>query len=59
MNSERHHRTPSPTASSGRTGPDYDELLDAVAAVCAADDLRAIAELYEHDDLKVPAELVC
>ena len=45
-------------AYEGRTGPDYDELLDEVAAVCAGDDLDAVAALYRHPDLRVPAELV-
>jgi hypothetical protein len=34
------------------TGVDYDELLDTVAAVCAAADDRAVADLYRHDDLR-------
>jgi hypothetical protein len=46
-------------AYAGETGVDYDELLDTVAAVCAADDDRAIADLYSHDDLRVPAALIC
>ena len=39
-------------------GPDYDDLLDNLAAACGADDLPAIAALYERDDLRVPADLV-
>jgi hypothetical protein len=42
----------------GETGADYDELLDELAAVCAADDPAAIAALYEHPDLSVPAEMI-
>lgn len=41
-----------------KTGADYDALLDAVAAACAADDTTAIAKLYEHEDLRVPDELI-
>lgn len=41
----------------GRTGPEYDQLIDTVAAVCAADDTTAIAALYASEDLAVPAEL--
>ena len=43
----------------GRTGPDYDELLDLIAAACAAGDPAAIADLYDRDELRVPAELIC
>jgi hypothetical protein len=42
----------------GKTGPDYDELLDTIATTCAADDPAAIAALYANDELRVPAELV-
>lgn len=42
----------------GETGEDYDELLDEIAAVCAADDPAAAARLYAHDDLRVPAEII-
>ena len=41
-----------------RAGSDYDDLLDTLAAVCAADDPDAVAELYRHDDLHVPDHLV-
>jgi Transglutaminase-like superfamily len=40
------------------TGEDYDELLDELATVCAADDPAAVASLYAHDDLRVPAGLI-
>jgi hypothetical protein len=42
----------------GETGQDYDELLDELALVCAADDPAAVASLYAHDDLRVPANLI-
>lgn len=45
-------------AYQGATGPDYDELLDTLASVCAADDPAALAALYRHHDLQVPAELI-
>jgi Transglutaminase-like superfamily len=41
----------------GRTGADYDRLIDTVAAVCAGDDTDAIGALYDSEDLAVPAEL--
>lgn len=42
----------------GQTGAGYDELLDAIAAVCAADDSSAVADLYDCDELRVPPELI-
>ena len=42
----------------GQTGADYDELLDTIADVCAADDPSATAELYACDELRVPPELI-
>jgi hypothetical protein len=42
----------------GQTGADYDELLDTIADVCAADDPSAVADLYACDELRVPPELV-
>ena len=44
---------------SGKTGPDYDELLDTVAAVCADDNPVAVADLYGCDELRVPPGLIC
>jgi Transglutaminase-like superfamily len=41
----------------GATGAAYDELIDTVAAVCAADDPDAVAGLYAREELRVPAEL--
>lgn len=42
----------------GQTGPDYDELLDTVAAVCAADDPAAVAGLYASEEFQVPTEII-
>ncbi|MFF0659453.1 transglutaminase domain-containing protein [Micromonospora tulbaghiae] len=42
----------------GKTGPDYDALIDTIAAVCASDDHGAIADLYVREDLAVPAGLL-
>jgi hypothetical protein len=42
----------------GETGEDYDELLDEIAAVCAADEPAAVARLYARGDLRVPAEII-
>jgi hypothetical protein len=42
----------------GQTGPDYDELMDVIAATCAADDEAAIEELYDTQDLAVPTTMV-
>jgi hypothetical protein len=39
----------------GETGPDYDALMDTIAATCASDDEEAIVALYESHDLAVPA----
>jgi hypothetical protein len=44
-------------AYQGRTGADYDELIDTVAAVCAADVTAAVAALYASEDLAVPPDL--
>lgn len=46
-------------AYEGTTGPDYDELLDTLAAVCADDNPRAIASLYERHEFRVPLDLIC
>ncbi len=42
----------------GQTGADYDELIDAIAAVCADDDPAAVAALYDLDELRVPRALI-
>ncbi len=41
----------------GRTGPDYDRLIDRIAATCAADDPAALAALHKSEDLEVPPAL--
>ena len=41
-----------------RAGVDYDDLLDTLATVCSADDPDAVADLYQHDDFRVPDSLV-
>ncbi|MHB1929117.1 MAG: transglutaminase domain-containing protein [Acidimicrobiales bacterium] len=45
-------------AYDGKTGADYDDLLDTLATVCATDDPGAVTDLYTHEDLRVPAELI-
>lgn len=45
-------------AYQGRTGPDYDDLIDVVAAACADDDLATVASLYQRTELQVPAGLI-
>jgi hypothetical protein len=45
-------------AYQGRTGPDYEELLDTLAIVCAADEARAVSALYSRDEFRVPRHLV-
>jgi hypothetical protein len=45
-------------AYEGKTGPEYDHLLDALAAACAADDPEAVAALYARDEFRVPADLI-
>ncbi len=42
----------------GRTGADYDTLLDTVAATCAGDDPAEVAALYKTEDLEVPPALI-
>jgi hypothetical protein len=42
----------------GQTGPEYDELMDQVAAVCAGGDAAELAAVYASQDLTVPAALI-
>jgi Transglutaminase-like superfamily len=42
----------------GRTGPDYDELMDTIAATCASTDEAAIEKLYGTEDLAVPEAML-
>jgi len=45
-------------AYEGQTGSDYDHLIDQVAAACASDSWRCVADLYSRPELRVPAELI-
>jgi hypothetical protein len=49
---------PLPSSYPGTAGPAFDELIDTVAAVCAAGDLAALRDLYGRDGLTVPATLI-
>jgi hypothetical protein len=42
----------------GNTGPDYDQLIDSVAAACGAADPSDAAALYDLSELQVPRELI-
>jgi hypothetical protein len=42
----------------GRTGPEYDALMDEIAAVCASNDPSAFRDLYERHDLAVPTHMI-
>ncbi|BCJ47412.1 hypothetical protein GCM10010168_17700 [Actinoplanes ianthinogenes] len=42
----------------GKTGPEYDRLMDTIATVCAADDPDAVSALYNSEDLTVPSALI-
>ncbi|MEU7973849.1 transglutaminase domain-containing protein [Micromonospora sp. NPDC049089] len=46
------------TSYQGKTGPEYDALIDKIAAVSATDNHGAIADLYVSEDFAVPAELM-
>lgn len=46
-------------AYAGKTGADYDVLLDELASVCASDDPEAVSALFDHEDLRVPEHLIC
>lgn len=45
-------------AYEGKTGPDYDQLIDVVADACAKDDPPALTRLFAHDDLAVPQHVL-
>jgi hypothetical protein len=45
-------------AYAGQVGPGYGELIDEVAAACASDRPRRVADLYSRPELRVPAELI-
>jgi hypothetical protein len=44
-------------AYEGRTGPDYDRLIDTLADTCAADDPAALARLFADPHFAVPGHL--
>jgi hypothetical protein len=44
-------------AYEGRTGPDYDRLIDTLADTCAADDPAALARLFADPHFAVPRHL--
>lgn len=47
------------TASyAGQTGPDYDDLLDTIAATCASNDATAVTQVYATADLAVPDSML-
>lgn len=45
-------------AYDGKTGAEYDLLLDDIAEVCDSDDPVAVRALYDHKDLRVPENLI-
>ncbi|KIF75799.1 transglutaminase [Streptomyces sp. 150FB] len=45
-------------AYGGKTGAEYDRLIDRVAEVCAGDEPAALARLFTDGDLKVPRDMV-
>lgn len=45
-------------AFEGKTGHDYDQLIDRLADTCAEDDAQALARLFSHEDLAVPDHLL-
>ena len=45
-------------AYDGKTGGDYDDLLDQLAAVCAADDPTSLTATFAQPDLVVPTNLI-
>jgi len=45
-------------AYEGKTGQDYDELLDRVAEACVTDNLTEIQGLYSMNELQVPGAMI-
>ncbi|MCC5474510.1 hypothetical protein [Streptomyces barringtoniae] len=41
-----------------KTGPEYDQLIDTVAAACAKDDPLALTRLFVDEDLAIPQRIV-
>ena len=42
----------------GLTGPEYDDLMDTIAATCASGDDAAVRALYATEDLAVPEAII-
>jgi hypothetical protein len=42
----------------GETGPDYDALIDEIAAICVTGDESAVAACYARDELQVPPDMI-
>ncbi|MFD8394928.1 hypothetical protein ACFV2N_38510 [Streptomyces sp. NPDC059680] len=45
-------------AYADKTGPEYDQLIDKVAAACAKDDPLALTRLFVDEDLAVSQRIV-
>ncbi|WP_377266835.1 transglutaminase-like domain-containing protein [Peterkaempfera sp. SMS 1(5)a] len=45
-------------AYQGRTGPDYDRLIDLVADACSEDDAPTLTRLFVNPDLAVPEHII-
>ncbi|MFF4117160.1 transglutaminase-like domain-containing protein [Streptomyces sp. NPDC001714] len=45
-------------AYEGKTGPDYDRLIDTVAEACLGEDPIALTGLFAHEDLTVPHHMI-
>lgn len=42
----------------GKTGSDYDSLMDRLAAVCASDNATLIRSTYASEDLALPESMI-
>ncbi|MFE2531401.1 transglutaminase-like domain-containing protein [Streptomyces sp. NPDC059371] len=45
-------------AYEGKTGPDYDRLIDKVAAACAAGDPATLTGMFANEELTVPQHMI-
>jgi len=45
-------------AYEGQSDPEYDKLIDEIAAACASGSYRHVADLYSRRELQVPSELI-